>query len=423
MSARFRAPRGTADILPADQPYWSAIAAAVERVCRLFGYSRIDTPVIEQASLFGRGVGADTEIIEKQMYQFQDRGGDLMVLRPEGTAGICRAYLQAGMQNLSQPVRLWYIGPYFRYDRPQSGRMRQFSQFGFEAIGGSDAALDAEVIELSWRVYEEISLRGLTLELNSIGDGRCRPAYMKDLRDYYGPYLSSICHDCQIRHERNSLRILDCKRDTCRQTIGNAPPITDLLCRDCAEHFQRVREYLEAVGIPYVLNPRLVRGLDYYTRTVFEVVPSEEGAQSTIGAGGRYDGLIGKLGGRATPGVGFASGMERAIIESKRQSAPVGNTPVPEAFVAFLTKECGLAAYRLASNLRRVGHSVVVASGGRSLKAQMRQADASGADCVAIIGERELALGQVVLRRLGDGKQQSVPTSEVASHLDPAVWS
>ena len=423
MAPRFKTPRGTADVLPADQPYWNVVATAVEGMCRLFGYSRVETPVIEEASLFGLGVGADSEIVEKQMYQLQDRGDDLMVLRPEGTAGICRAYLQAGMQNLSQPVRLWYMGPYFRYDRPQSGRMRQFSQFGFEVIGGSDAALDAEVIELSWRVYEEISLRGLTLELNSIGDGQCRPVYMKGLRDYYRPHLSSVCHDCQIRHERNSLRVLDCKRDTCRQTIGDAPPITDFLCHDCSEHFQRVREYLEAVGIPYELNPRLVRGLDYYTRTVFEVLPSEEGAQSTIGAGGRYDGLIGKLGGQATPGVGFASGVERTIINLRRQSAPVGNVPVPEVFVAFLTKDSGLAAYRLSSELRRAGHSAIVASGGRSLKAQMRQADAIGADCVAIIGARELALGQVVLRRLGDGKQQTVPASDVASHLDPALWS
>jgi len=421
MPLQYRAPRGTADILPEEQPYWKHILGTAERLCQLFGYQAIETPIFEEASLFTRGVGETTDIVQKEMYAFRDRGGDELALRPEGTAGVCRAYLQNGMHNLPQPVRLYYSGPIFRYDRPQAGRYRQHTQFGVEAIGEADATVDAEIIELLWRLYEELNFSNLTLQLNSIGDANCRPVYLRVLRDYYGERLSQVCDECHGRFERNPLRLLDCKEERCQPIIAAAPPITDHLCQECADHFSRLRQYLEDIYIPYILNPCLVRGLDYYTRTVFEVTPPEEGAQGTIGGGGRYDGLIQELGGKPTPGIGFATGIERIVLNLKRQKVPVPEPSPLVIFIAYQTAAARFLAFQLASALRRADISALVAAGDRSLKAQMRQADALGARYAAIIGERELPQGTVVLRRLADGWQDTVQLGAVARHVqDPA---
>jgi len=309
MTRQYRAPRGTQDILPDKQPSWDFVRDAVAQLCTVFGYRRIETPVFEDASLFTRGVGEVTDIVQKEMYVFQDRGGQDLALRPEGTAPVCRAYLEHGLHNLPQPVRLWYWTPIFRYDRPQAGRYRQHHQFGAEAIGEADAAVDAEIIELLWRVYEELGLTDLSLNLNSIGDQNCRPAYLELLRDYYRDRLSLVCADCKARYERNPLRLLDCKQERCQPIIAGAPTMTEHLCPECSAHFDDLRSYLASADVPFLLNPRLVRGLDYYTRTTFEVLPKEEGGQSTVGGGGRYDGLIEQLGGSPTPGVGFGSGI------------------------------------------------------------------------------------------------------------------
>jgi histidyl-tRNA synthetase len=417
MPRQYRAPRGTLDVLPQDQPYRDFVQDTASRLCAAFGYQRLETPIFEEASLFTRSVGEATDIVQKEMYVFQDRGGQELALRPEGTAPVCRAYLQHGMHVLPQPVRLWYWSPIFRYDRPQAGRYRQHTQFGIEAIGEADAAMDAEVIELLWRLYEELGLTALNLHLNSIGDANCRPAYLQLLRDYYRDKLKQVCNDCQGRYEYNPLRLLDCKQERCQPLIAKAPPFTDYLCQACAEHFQRLRSYLEDVGIPYQLNPRLVRGLDYYTRTVFEVQPSEEGAQSSIGSGGRYDGLIEQLGGRPTPAIGFGCGVERVIINLKRQGQPVPAAQQIQVFVAFQTAAARSQAFRLASDLRRQGVATLAAGGERSLKAQMRQADALGVAYAAIIGERELQGGTVTLRRLADGSQEMVPMTDVAARV------
>jgi histidyl-tRNA synthetase len=421
MTKQYKAPRGTLDILPQDQPYWDRVYQASARVCALFGYQRIETPVFEEASLFTRGVGEVTDIIQKEMYVFQDRGGQDLALRPEGTAPVCRAYLEHGMHNLPQPVRLWYWCPIFRYDRPQAGRYRQHTQLGCEAIGEADAAVDAEVIELLFRLYEELGLQGLTLHLNSIGDGDCRPAYLQALCAYYADKLKQVCNDCEGRYERNPLRLLDCKQERCQPVIAGAPPFTEHLCDACAEHFSRLRSYLEETGIAYVINPRLVRGLDYYTRTVFEFQPRDEGAQSTVGGGGRYDALIEQLGGRPTPGIGWATGIERIVLNLKRQALPVDEPQRPRVFVAFQMAEARSAAFRLASGLRRAGIAAVVAAGERSLKAQMRHADALGAEYAAVIGQRELAAGAVALRRLSDGHQEAVPLADVAGRVGGQV--
>ncbi len=417
MAHEYKAPRGTQDVTPGEQSYWDLVWEAASRLCAVFGYGRIETPIFEQAVLFTRGVGEVTDIVQKEMYVFQDRGGQELALRPEGTAPVCRAYLEHGMQNLQQPVRLWYWTPIFRYDRPQAGRYREHHQFGAEANGDGDATIDAEVIELLWRLCEELGLSRLTLNLNSIGDPQCRPAYLKALRDYYGDKLHHLCADCRARFDRNPLRLLDCKQPGCQPVIAGAPPIAEYLCTDCAAHFADVRSYLETAAIPYVLNPRLVRGLDYYTRTVFEVQPLQDGAQSSIGGGGRYDGLIEQLGGRPTPGIGFGSGIERIIINLKRQGVPVAEAQRPRVYIAVQAPAARVPAYRLASELRRAGVPATTGSSERSLKAQMRQAGALGATYAAIIGDREVAEGTVTLKHLENGSQTSVPVSDVVSRL------
>jgi histidyl-tRNA synthetase len=417
VAREYKAPRGTQDILPEGQPYWDFVRETAARFATLFGYGRIDTPIFEEASLFTRGVGEITDIVQKEMYIFEDRGGGELALRPEGTAPVCRAYLEHGMHNQPQPVRLWYMGPIFRYDRPQAGRYRQHHQFDIEAIGEADAAVDAEVIEVLWRLYEELGLTNLTLQLNSIGDQNCRPQYLEILRDYYRDTLDQVCEDCRARFDRNPLRLLDCKQERCQPIIAEAPPITDHLCEDCAAHFGDLKALLEAAGVPYIQNPSLVRGLDYYTRTVFEVVPPEEGAQSTIGGGGRYDGLIELLGGRPTPGVGFATGIERIILNLKRQGIQEPDQRRLDVYVAVPSSGARIPAFRLASDLRRAGLVALIGTGDRSLKAQMRHADAVGARYVAIIGERELADESVTIKHLANGSQDTVPIAELARRV------
>jgi histidyl-tRNA synthetase len=412
MSPLYRAPRGTVDVLPQEQPYWEHVHQTATRLCQIYGYSRIDTPIFEEASLFVRGVGQTTDIVQKEMYVFQDRGGEMMALRPEGTANVCRAYIQHGMHNLPQPVRLYYWGPAFRYDRPQAGRQRQFTHFGYEAIGVDDPALDAEVIEFAWRLYQELGLTDLTLHLNSIGDPNCRPRYLTALKAYYHDRLRKLCPDCRARFQKNPLRLLDCKVEGCQPIIAAAPPFIDYLCEACAQHFQELRSYLDALAIPYTPNPRLVRGLDYYTRTVFEIQPPEEGAQNTVGAGGRYDGLIEELGGKPTPAIGLATGVERIIANLKRAKVPIAAPARATVFVVYQTASARSTAVKLASDLRRAGIAAVMAVGDRSLKAQMRQADAAGVLYTAILGEEELATDTVTLHRMEDGHEERVATKD-----------
>ncbi len=416
---KFRAPRGTTDLLPEEQPYWDFVSGQVERLCRAYGYGRIEPPVFEDAALFERSVGAETDIVQKEMYTFQDKGGELLALRPEGTASVCRAYLEHGMHNLPQPVRLYYLLPMFRYERPQAGRYRQFHQFGFEAIGEGDAALDAEVIDLSWQLYQAFGLRDLTLVLNSIGTPESRSRYHQALREYYRPHLDQVCADCRARFERAPLRLLDCKQDAALAEA--APRSLDPLDDDSARHFQQLRAYLDALGVPYKLDHRLVRGLDYYTRTVYEIQPAQEGSQSAIGAGGRYDGLIQELGGPPTPGVGFAGGVERIILNLKRQGRQVGPGAAPSAFVASLGEEAKTAAVRIAGELRRAGITALMGLGGRSLKAQLRQAGALGAPYAVIIGGDELAAGVATVRDLARGEQESVPLVGLREWLQARV--
>lgn len=413
---RFQAPRGTQDILPDMQPYWTAVNNAILEVTRLFGFKRIDTPAFEDAALFEKGSGDTTDVVEKEMYVFQDRGGDLLALTPEGTPAICRAYLEHGMASWPQPVRLYTTHAMFRYDRPQKGRYRQHTQFDCEVIGSADPLVDAEVIQLLYRTLELLGIKTGVVHLGSIDDPGPRRAYIQQLKEYYRPYLEKLSEDSQRRFERNPLRLLDSKDERDQPYKEGAPKLVDQLSPDAAAHMHVVRQALEAAEIPFVIDPLLVRGLDYYNRTVFEIVPADdERAQGVLGGGGRYDGLMELLGGPPTPAVGFGSGIERLILEMQKNEVQVPEPPKPDVFLVHRAEGAAPVVTKVAGGLRREGIAVVVGETGRSMKSQFRSADASGARVAVVLGEDEIARGVAVVKDLrGGGEQREVPLSDLA---------
>jgi len=408
----FQAPRGTNDLLPQDQKYWRYIESKAVDLARQYGFGRIDTPVFEDSNLFIRSVGEGTDIVEKEMYTFEDRGGDQVTLRPEGTAPVCRAYLEHGMHNLPQPVRLYYFCPVFRYERPQAGRFRQHHQFGVEVLGDGDPSVDAEVIEVAWDLMTSLGLTDINLLINSVGDPQCRPAYVEKLREYYSGHKEKLCTDCKERLDRNPLRLLDCKVERDHVLGNDAPKSADNLCGDCSEHWNKLLKYLDAMRLPYQIDHRMVRGLDYYTRTVFEVQPVDGGGQSTICGGGRYDGLITALGGRDTPGIGFATGLERLTLNLKRSEVSVPEEPKPRYLVANVGDDARIAALELSVRLRRAGVGVILGSGTRGLRGQMRQANALEIPFALILGDDEIEKGEVMVRDMESSAQESRPVAE-----------
>jgi histidyl-tRNA synthetase len=403
-----------------EQPYWRYVEKTIAEITRLYGYQRIDTPVFEDTGLFRRA-GDYTDLVQKEMYTFDDLGGNSLTLRPEGTPAVCRAYVQHGMQNLPQPVKLYYVSPTFRYERPQAGRYRQHFQFGCEAIGEADPILDAEVIDLTWQFYRSMGLTNLTLQLNSIGCKQCRPGYFIALKEYYRGQPGQLCNDCRTRLEKNPLRLLDCKQTSCQSIAAGAPKNTSYLCADCARHFQKLQDYLVLLNIPFVLNHRLVRGLDYYTRTVFEIQPEDEGGQSTIGGGGRYDDLIEELGGKPTPAIGFATGIERIILNLKKQGVNVPTLSIWQVYIAALGDEARKISLKTATTLRQQGISTILATGEKSLKAQLRQANTMNARYAAIIGEEEVKAGQVILRDMAEARQETLPLNGLVERLKKSL--
>jgi len=408
----FQAPRGTSDHLPEEQKYWRFIESKAVEVAARFGFGRIDTPAFEDSNLFIRSVGEGTDIVEKEMYTFDDRGGDSITLRPEGTAPVCRAYLEHGMHNLPQPVRLYYFCPVFRYERPQAGRFRQHHQFGVEVLGDGDPSVDAEVIEVAWDLMTSLGLTDINLLINSVGDPQCRPAYVEKLREYYSGHKEKLCTDCKERLDRNPLRLLDCKVERDHVLGNDAPKSADNLCGDCSEHWNKLLKYLDAMRLPYQIDHRMVRGLDYYTRTVFEVQPVDGGGQSTICGGGRYDGLITALGGRDTPGIGFATGLERLTLNLKRSEVSVPEEPKPRYLVANVGDDARIAALELSVCLRRAGVGVILGSGTRGLRGQMRQANALEIPFALILGDDEIEKGEVMVRDMESSAQESRPVAE-----------
>ncbi len=407
-----RAPKGTYDLLPDDAEQRDAVVAAAARVFAAYGYRHVVTPEFEETGLFERGVGAATDIVRKEMYTFTDKGDRSLTLRPEGTAPICRAYVEHGMHKLPQPVKLWYYCPMFRYEKPQAGRYREHYQFGAEAIGSAEPAVDAEVITLLAAIFSELGVEGATLTMNSMGDAACRPAYVAKLRDSLRERKGELCGDCVERLDLNPLRTFDCKVESCRAVLDEAPRIGDHLCADCRDHFDAVLALVRGAGLEPQLDFRLVRGLDYYTRTTFEFNSDRLGAQSGVGGGGRYDGLVEQIGGSPTAGVGWGSGLERIAL-AMREPLAVGGTP--DVYVVCFADEARPAAFALAQSLRAAGLAADLDLAGRSPKGQLKQAGRAGASFAALVGLEELDEGAVRLRGMKGGGEEDVAAAELPS--------
>jgi len=418
-------PRGIHDILPDETPKWQALEALIREFGARYGYREIRTPPLEHTEVFQRTAGETSDIVEKQMYTFEDRGGRSLTLRPEGTAGVVRAYLEHGMASWPQPVRLFYIAPMFRYDRPQKGRYRMHHQFGGEVLGVASSAADVEVLSLPIRLIQTLGLTEVRVRVNSVGDQKCRPQYVEALRAYFRPYRDQLCADCQRRLEVNPLRLLECKEPACHKIAAGAPRITEYLCEECRAHFEDVKRRFGLLSIPYVEDPFIVRGLDYYTRTAAEIHSGRlGGAQHQILGGGRYDGLAEQLGGPHTPGVGFGLGIERLLLvleAEKLTIPPAARAAGLDIFVASVGEPAEHEAFRLLDQLRTAGLRAVGETIDRGLRAQMKQADRLGVRFAVILGEQELAGRRAGVRDMRTGTQQDVPLDHLISHLTMAA--
>lgn len=409
--------KGFKDILPIDAPYWRFIRDKAQKLADDYGFKMIETPILEFAALFKRGLGKHTDVVEKEMFEFVDRGGDAVALRPEGTAGIVRAYINHGMHNLPQPLKVYYEGPMFRYENPQSGRLREHHQAGFEILGSASPAADAQLILIGNNLLSELGTT-FSLQINSIGCPACREAYKTVLTEYYKPRRRELCEDCKRRLIKNPLRLLDCKEESCQKVKEGAPHIVDFLDEECKKHFMQVLEFLDELGISYNLNPFLVRGFDYYTRTVFEFWPTGEvKAQSSLLNGGRYDNLVEELGGITTPAVGFGAGIERLILRIKDEGVVVPSSPRPDVFVAHLGIEARKRAMALFEELRKEGYVLAENFAKESLKQQLEAANKLKARFTLILGQKEMQEKTVLLRDMDAGVQETIDYKKIVSEL------
>lgn len=412
----FLAPRGTYDILPSEQKYWEKINKTVRELAGFYGFERIDTPIFEEASLFSRGLGLTSEVVEKQMYVFRTRGGDELALRPEGTASVARAYVEHGMNVLPQPVKLYYTGPMFRHESPQKGRFRQFYQWGLEVLGEEDAVADAQVIQTAFHVFKELGISAFNIQINSIGCKKCRPHFRDILKNHYRSLLKRLCQECKRRFKDNPFRLFDCKNEHCVALKQSAPQIIEYLCDECHNHFKQILEFLDETNLPYILNPYLFRGLDYYSQTVFEFWLENEPnpANFALGGGGRYNYLIEMLGGKSTPAVGGAFGFERMIEVMKVQKVKVPDfRPKIKVFLAQLGILAKRRCLKLMEEFRQAGINVAESFGRDSIKAQLRLADRLGIEWVLILGQKEALDGTIILREMSSGAQEIIPQEKV----------
>lgn len=401
-------PKGTKDVLPSDSYKWQYVENTARRVAKIFGASEIRTPTFEHTEVFLRGVGETTDIVNKEMYTFLDKGGRSVTLKPEGTAGVARAFVENGMHSSALPAKLFYITQCFRYERPQAGRLREFHQFGVEFLGSNDANIDAETILFANAFIKAIGIKNVTLYINSIGCKHCRKNYEEALKRYFNDNIDGMCELCKDRLDKNPLRILDCKNEDCKKINAGAPKILDYICDDCAKHFEKVKRLLDIAGVKYVVDSGIVRGLDYYTRTVFEFVSDNIGAQGTVCGGGRYDGLISQLGGADVPGIGFAVGIERVLMLLENLGVKIPNEEKVTVYFAPMGEEEGEKAFELATALRAKGISCDFDHMGRSIKSQFKYADKIGAEYVAVIGSSELENGAVKLKKMADGSEEII---------------
>ena len=411
------APRGTKDILPEQVGNWLWLENKIRELCKVYGYEEIRTPTFEHTELFQRGIGEGTDVVDKEMYTFTDRGDRSITLRPENTASVVRAYLQNKLYANAGLVKLFYIGSMFRYDRPQAGRLREFHQFGVEALGEKNPAVDAEIILLAWDFLKSLGLNDLKLKINTVGCPACRPVYRKKLTEYFTENVDELCGDCRRRLEKNPLRILDCKIDGGKEIMEDAPKIETCLCDECREHFNAVKKFLTAAGVDFEIDARLVRGLDYYTKTAFEIQYTPLGAQSAVAGGGRYDGLIKEIGGDDTPAVGFAAGLERILLALELQKLLPEQNKKIAAFVVASGAAAELYAFKLLTDLRRKNISAAMDFAKKSMKAQMKAAAKSGAKFALIIGEDEVANSTVTIKNLETSAQVNVPLQEVPKNI------
>jgi histidyl-tRNA synthetase len=416
---KFQTVTGMHDIMPQDQVYYEKIQEVLKKVSSFYDFEKIDTPILEDANLFIRSIGENTDIVEKEMFTLRTKGKDFLVLRPEGTASVMRAYIEHGFVSLPQPVRLWYYGPFFRYEKPQAGRFRQFNQLGVEIIGEKDPIVDVQTILVMYSILHDLGLKNLMVRINSIGDDVCRPLYRKALIKYLREKKSTLCSDCQRRMKVNPLRVLDCKNEKCQETLSQAPQSVDYLCEDCKKHLKDVLEYLDELKVPYCLDSRLVRGLDYYTRTVFEIVSTREGenAGDALAGGGRYDNLSKMLGGGETPACGAAAGVERIVAEMKEIKAKVNFPAVPEIFFAQIGPLAKKKSLPILEDLRKAGIKVGEAFGKDALKAQLGKASRLGAKVVLILGQREALNNMILVRNMQTAKQVEVSQEDIIKEV------
>ncbi|MCI5515082.1 MAG: histidine--tRNA ligase [Eubacterium sp.] len=403
-----KAIKGTNDVLPGESYKNQYIESTCLSVAEKYGYKEMRTPVFEHTELFQRGVGDTTDVVQKEMYTFDDKGGRSITLRPEGTAGAARAFLENGLSNEALPQKICYLTSCYRYEKPQAGRLREFHQFGIECFGATSPLADAEMISLAKQVFDELEVKDLHLELNSIGCPTCRAEYHKALKEYFESRKDELCDTCRDRLDRNPMRILDCKSPVCHEIAQGAPVVLDYLCDECREHFDTVKKYLDAMNIEYVVNPQIVRGLDYYTKTVFEFVSDSIGAQGTVCGGGRYDGLIQELGGQPTPSLGFGMGLERLKLVMDAQNCPYPDEEKPDLFIVAMGEKAVLKAVEIAKDMRDEGFSVLYDLNGRSLRAQMKYADKLGAKFNVVIGDNEVDNGTAKLKNMATGDTKDI---------------
>ncbi len=408
MALLTQAIKGTQDVLPADSHRWQYVEKKLLDTAALFGFKEMRTPVFEHTELFNRSVGDTTDVVQKEMYTFNDNGGRSISLRPEGTAGSVRAFLEHGLHNEALPQKISYVTSCYRYEKPQAGRLREFHQFGIECFGAPVATADAEVISVAALAFENLGIKNLRLEINSIGCPTCRAEYTKALKEYFASKQDDLCETCRGRLDRNPMRILDCKSPICSAIAEKAPTVLDYICDDCRDHFEQVKAHLDVLKIEYTVNPKIVRGLDYYTRTVFEFISNDLGAQATLCGGGRYDGLIEQVGGQPTAALGFGMGLERLMMVMEAQDCSFPLPPVCDVYIAPMGEEAILTASMLCRDLRAEGFSAQTDLAGRGLKAQMKFANKIGAVYTLVLGDEEIATGKAKLKRMADGEQIDV---------------
>ena len=416
-----RAVKGTNDILPEESHNWQFVEGKMLEVASLYGFKEIRVPVFEHTEVFLRSVGDTTDVVQKEMYTFDDKGGRSITLRPELTAGVIRSAIEKGIVNGALPAKVCYIGGCYRYEKPQAGRLREFHQFGVECMGAKEPSADAEVIALGKQVLSSVGIEKISLEINSIGCPECRKEYHKALKEYFSANIDDLCGTCKERLDRNPMRILDCKSPVCSGIAEKAPVVLDYLCDDCREHFEQVKAHLTAQGIEYTVNPHIVRGLDYYTRTVFEFVSGDIGAQSTVCGGGRYDGLISQMGGPAVPSLGFGMGIERLMLVLKNQGAELPDAPTTDIYIATMGEKAQLKATALCAELRQEGYKAQTDICARGLKAQMKYADKIGAKFTVVLGDDEIENGTAKLKDMTEGTIREIKLDELTLELGEAI--